>query len=95
MQVFVILACIIAASGGILFGYDGGITGGVESMEQFKTWQDPQVLLHSHVYLVWLPSREHPRVLAHMSDWGSTQELTLDIRQYKRSGMISFLKQDR
>ncbi|KAK9793166.1 hypothetical protein WJX73_001731, partial [Symbiochloris irregularis] len=32
---YVVLACIIAASGGLLFGYDGGITGGVEAMHQF------------------------------------------------------------
>ena len=24
---YVVLACIIAASGGVLFGYDGGVTG--------------------------------------------------------------------
>lgn len=26
---YVVLACIIAASGGVLFGYDGGVTGTV------------------------------------------------------------------
>ena len=26
---YVVLACIVAASGGVLFGYDGGITGAV------------------------------------------------------------------
>lgn len=24
---YVVLACVVAASGGVLFGYDGGITG--------------------------------------------------------------------
>lgn len=38
---YVVLACIIAASGGVLFGYDGGVTGGVESMEQFGRWFFP------------------------------------------------------
>ncbi|EIE26164.1 general substrate transporter [Coccomyxa subellipsoidea C-169] len=33
--IYVVLACFIAASGGLLFGYDGGCTGGVESMKQF------------------------------------------------------------
>ncbi|KAL0400981.1 UNVERIFIED_CONTAM: Hexose carrier protein HEX6 [Sesamum latifolium] len=31
----VTLSCIIAASGGLLFGYDTGVTGGVTSMESF------------------------------------------------------------
>ncbi|KAL0050450.1 hypothetical protein WJX82_011458 [Trebouxia sp. C0006] len=39
---YVVLACIIAASGGVLFGYDGGTTGGVESMAQFSRWFFPQ-----------------------------------------------------
>lgn len=26
---YVVLACIVAASGGVLFGYDGGVTGAV------------------------------------------------------------------
>ncbi|KAL0036126.1 hypothetical protein WJX79_004397 [Trebouxia sp. C0005] len=38
---YVVMACIIAASGGVLFGYDGGVTGGVESMTQFKQWFFP------------------------------------------------------
>ena len=58
---YVVLACIVAASGGVLFGYDGGITGavslivtvistrpqrvssagGVETMDQFKSWFFP------------------------------------------------------
>ncbi|VAI25745.1 unnamed protein product [Triticum turgidum subsp. durum] len=32
---FVVLSCIVAGSGGILFGYDLGISGGVTSMESF------------------------------------------------------------
>uniref|UniRef100_A0A0E0K7H9 Major facilitator superfamily (MFS) profile domain-containing protein n=1 Tax=Oryza punctata TaxID=4537 RepID=A0A0E0K7H9_ORYPU len=32
---FVVLSCIVAGSGGILFGYDLGISGGVTSMEPF------------------------------------------------------------
>ncbi|KAK6132219.1 hypothetical protein DH2020_034039 [Rehmannia glutinosa] len=32
---FVLLSCMIAASGGIIFGYDVGVSGGVTSMEPF------------------------------------------------------------
>uniref|UniRef100_A0ACD5VK79 Uncharacterized protein n=1 Tax=Avena sativa TaxID=4498 RepID=A0ACD5VK79_AVESA len=32
---FVMLSCIVAGSGGVLFGYDLGISGGVTSMESF------------------------------------------------------------
>ncbi|KAJ3679413.1 hypothetical protein LUZ60_017424 [Juncus effusus] len=35
MTVFVVFACIIAASGGLIFGYDIGISGGVTSMDSF------------------------------------------------------------
>eukprot|EP00891_Asterochloris_glomerata_P007570 jgi/Astpho2/7570/Aster-02476 len=41
--IFVILACVVAASGGLLFGYDGGITGGVESFPQFLKFYFPDV----------------------------------------------------
>ena len=43
MQIFVILACIVAASGGMLFGYDGGVTGGGDA-------------LHQHLELALLPT---------------------------------------
>ncbi|KAL3647517.1 Hexose carrier protein hex6 [Castilleja foliolosa] len=32
---FVLLSCMVAASGGIIFGYDVGVSGGVSSMEPF------------------------------------------------------------
>ncbi|KAI3458331.1 hypothetical protein Pfo_014994 [Paulownia fortunei] len=32
---FVFLSCIVAATGGLIFGYDTGVTGGVTSMEPF------------------------------------------------------------
>ncbi|KAJ3681834.1 hypothetical protein LUZ60_014407 [Juncus effusus] len=35
VTVFVILSCIVAGSGGILFGYDIGISGGLTSMDSF------------------------------------------------------------
>ncbi|CAL5224738.1 g7471 [Coccomyxa viridis] len=35
LTVYVALACLVAASGGVLFGYDAGCTGGVETMKQF------------------------------------------------------------
>ncbi|KAG8381550.1 hypothetical protein BUALT_Bualt06G0133300 [Buddleja alternifolia] len=35
ITLFVLLSCMVAASGGIIFGYDVGISGGVTSMEPF------------------------------------------------------------
>lgn len=40
----VICTCLIAASGGLLFGYDLGISGGVTSMEPFLNKFFPSVL---------------------------------------------------
>ncbi|AED93146.1 monosaccharide transporter [Arabidopsis thaliana] len=41
---FVMITCIVAAMGGLLFGYDIGISGGVISMEDFLTKFFPDVL---------------------------------------------------
>ncbi|CAL9201597.1 unnamed protein product [Musa hybrid cultivar] len=35
VTVFVIVTCVIAASGGLIFGYDIGVSGGVTSMDEF------------------------------------------------------------
>ncbi|KAM0934582.1 putative sugar transport protein STP/MST-like, plant [Dioscorea sansibarensis] len=35
MTIFVVLSCVMAAMGGLIFGYDIGISGGVTSMESF------------------------------------------------------------
>ncbi|GAY62576.1 hypothetical protein CUMW_218910 [Citrus unshiu] len=43
MTVFVVLSCIVAASGGLIFGYDIGISGGVTSMEPFLKKFFPEV----------------------------------------------------
>ncbi|XP_077244995.1 hexose carrier protein HEX6-like [Tasmannia lanceolata] len=43
MTSFVILSCMIAATGGIIFGYDIGISGGVTSMEPFLRKFFPEV----------------------------------------------------
>ncbi|KAH7854562.1 hypothetical protein Vadar_015365 [Vaccinium darrowii] len=40
---FVVLSCMMAATGGILFGYDIGISGGVTSMEPFLKRFFPEV----------------------------------------------------
>ncbi|KAM7504611.1 hypothetical protein LguiB_003515 [Lonicera macranthoides] len=40
---FVVLSCMIAATGGIIFGYDIGISGGVTSMESFLKKFFPEV----------------------------------------------------
>ncbi|CAI9762344.1 unnamed protein product [Fraxinus pennsylvanica] len=40
---FVVLSCMIAATGGIIFGYDLGISGGLTSMESFLKEFFPQV----------------------------------------------------
>jgi len=40
---FVIVTCLVAAMGGLIFGYDLGISGGVTSMEQFLTKFFPSV----------------------------------------------------
>lgn len=44
VTLYVIVACIIAASGGALFGYDNGITGGVISMPGFLEQFFPDLL---------------------------------------------------
>ncbi|XP_042506515.1 hexose carrier protein HEX6-like [Macadamia integrifolia] len=43
MTLFVILSCMIAAMGGVIFGYDIGISGGVTSMEPFLRKFFPKV----------------------------------------------------
>ncbi|KAL5810807.1 hypothetical protein ACOSQ3_027547 [Xanthoceras sorbifolium] len=43
MTVFVVLSCMIAAMGGVIFGYDIGISGGVTSMEPFLEKFFPEV----------------------------------------------------
>ncbi|XP_078166088.1 sugar transport protein MST1-like [Carex rostrata] len=40
----VVITCIVAASGGLIFGYDIGISGGVTAMESFLKQFFPQVL---------------------------------------------------
>ncbi|KAI4323737.1 hypothetical protein L6164_023319 [Bauhinia variegata] len=35
VTLFVIVSCMMAAMGGVIFGYDAGISGGVTSMESF------------------------------------------------------------
>ncbi|VAI11319.1 unnamed protein product [Triticum turgidum subsp. durum] len=45
---FVVLSCIVAGSGGILFGYDLGISGGVTSMESFLKKFFPDVYHQMH-----------------------------------------------
>ncbi|XP_050385249.1 hexose carrier protein HEX6 [Argentina anserina] len=43
MTPFVILSCMMAATGGVIFGYDIGISGGVTSMEPFLEKFFPEV----------------------------------------------------
>ncbi|THG04350.1 hexose carrier protein HEX6-like [Camellia sinensis] len=43
MTSFVVLCCMIAATGGVIFGYDIGISGGVTSMEPFLKKFFPEV----------------------------------------------------
>nr|XP_019705720.1 hexose carrier protein HEX6 [Elaeis guineensis] len=43
VTVFVVLSCMVAASGGLLFGYDLGISGGVSTMEGFLEKFFPEV----------------------------------------------------
>ncbi|GAY47418.1 hypothetical protein CUMW_104440 [Citrus unshiu] len=43
MTPFVVLSCIVAATGGLTFGYDLGISGGVTSMEPFLKKFFPEV----------------------------------------------------
>ncbi|KAL3624953.1 Transcription factor stp1 [Castilleja foliolosa] len=41
---YVMVTCIIAAMGGLIFGYDIGISGGVTSMDSFLKKFFPSVL---------------------------------------------------
>jgi len=41
---FVCMVCVVAASGGLMFGYDVGISGGVTSMDEFLAKFFPKVL---------------------------------------------------
>ncbi|KAL7184036.1 hypothetical protein ACSBR2_026251 [Camellia fascicularis] len=43
MTTFVVLSCMMAAMGGVIFGYDIGISGGVTSMESFLKRFFPEV----------------------------------------------------
>eukprot|EP00250_Pteridium_aquilinum_P011700 c20250_g2_i1 orf=351-1580(+) len=44
VTIYVIITCIIAASGGLMFGYDVGVSGGVTSMDEFLGKFFPKVL---------------------------------------------------
>jgi len=43
LTLFVLLTCIVAATGGLIFGYDIGISGGVTSMDPFLKKFFPEV----------------------------------------------------
>ncbi|PIA50560.1 hypothetical protein AQUCO_01200028v1 [Aquilegia coerulea] len=45
MTAFLILSCMMAAMGGVIFGYDSGISGGVTSMEPFLRKFFPEVYI--------------------------------------------------
>ncbi|WCJ42530.1 Sugar transport protein 14 [Euphorbia peplus] len=48
---YFIFACIVAASGGSLFGYDLGVSGGVTSMDDFLIEFFPDVYARKHAHL--------------------------------------------
>ncbi|KAJ7516656.1 hypothetical protein O6H91_22G066400 [Diphasiastrum complanatum] len=50
MTFYVSLACVLAATGGLLFGYDLGISGGVTSMDDFLLKFFPIVYQHKHYH---------------------------------------------
>jgi len=47
LTLFVLLTCIVAATGGLIFGYDIGISGGVTSMDPFLKKFFPEVFRRS------------------------------------------------
>ncbi|XP_057545680.1 sugar transport protein 14 [Amaranthus tricolor] len=49
---YFIFACIVAASGGSLFGYDLGVSGGVTSMDDFLKEFFPKVFRRKHAHLL-------------------------------------------
>ncbi|CAM6092252.1 unnamed protein product [Calypogeia fissa] len=48
VTVYVVLICIVAACGGLIFGYDIGISGGVTSMDKFLQKFFPNVYAKKH-----------------------------------------------
>lgn len=49
---YFIFACVVAASGGALFGYDLGVSGGVTSMDDFLEEFFPKVYRRKHAHLL-------------------------------------------
>lgn len=51
VTLFVVIACLVAAVGGSIFGYDIGISGGVTSMDEFlESFFHPVYIKKQHVH---------------------------------------------
>lgn len=56
---YLVASCLTAATAGLLFGYDVGISGGVSSMDDFQKKFYPSVYRDSRDAKLWPEDNDH------------------------------------